>query len=44
VWFGAAGAFPVHVAIVTTIGVALFLLLAHQVLDGIVAVLAGPVR
>jgi len=37
VWFGAAGAFVVHVAIATTIGVALFHLLAHRVLDAFVA-------
>jgi putative Ca2+/H+ antiporter (TMEM165/GDT1 family) len=39
VWLGAAGAFVVHVAIATTIGVALFHLLPHQVLDGIVALM-----
>ncbi|MBV8980001.1 MAG: TMEM165/GDT1 family protein [Acidimicrobiia bacterium] len=45
VWLGAAGAFLVHVAIATTIGVALFALLSHRVVDGIVAVLflAGAV-
>jgi Ca2+/H+ antiporter, TMEM165/GDT1 family len=37
VWFGAAGAFLVHVVIATTIGVALFHLVPHRVLDGIVA-------
>ena len=37
VWVGAAGAFLVHVVIATTIGVALFLLVPHRVLDGIVA-------
>jgi Ca2+/H+ antiporter, TMEM165/GDT1 family len=37
VWFGAAGAFVVHVVIATTIGVALFRLLPHRVLDAIVA-------
>jgi Ca2+/H+ antiporter, TMEM165/GDT1 family len=37
VWLGAAGAFVVHVVIATTIGVALFHLLPHRVLDGIVA-------
>ncbi len=43
VWLGAAGAFVVHVVIATTIGVALFHLLPHQLLDGIVALtfLAG---
>ena len=39
VWLGAAGAFAVHVLIATTIGVALFHLLPHRVLDGIVAVM-----
>jgi Ca2+/H+ antiporter, TMEM165/GDT1 family len=39
VWLGAAGAFVVHVVIATTIGVALFHLLPHQVLDGIVALM-----
>jgi Ca2+/H+ antiporter, TMEM165/GDT1 family len=45
VWLGAAGAFVVHVVIATTIGVALFHLLPHQVLDAIVALmfLAGAV-
>jgi putative Ca2+/H+ antiporter (TMEM165/GDT1 family) len=37
VWLGAAGAFLVHVVIATTIGVALFHLVPHRVLDGIVA-------
>jgi len=37
VWFGAAAAFLVHVVIATTIGVALFHLVPHRVLDGIVA-------
>jgi putative Ca2+/H+ antiporter (TMEM165/GDT1 family) len=37
VWLGAAGAFLVHVVIATTIGVVLFHLLPHRVLDGIVA-------
>jgi Ca2+/H+ antiporter, TMEM165/GDT1 family len=37
VWLGAAGAFLVHVAIATTIGVALFHLLPHRALEGIVA-------
>jgi putative Ca2+/H+ antiporter (TMEM165/GDT1 family) len=36
VWLGAAGAYVVHVVIATTIGVALFHLLPHRVLDGIV--------
>lgn len=39
VWMGAAGAFVVHVVIATTIGVALFHVLPHRVLDGIVAVM-----
>jgi Ca2+/H+ antiporter, TMEM165/GDT1 family len=37
VWLGAAGAFCVHVAIATTVGVALFHLLSHRVLEAIVA-------
>ena len=37
VWIGAAGAFVLHVVIATTIGVALFHLVPHRVLDGIVA-------
>ena len=37
VWCGAAGAFVVHVAIATTVGVALFNLLPHRAVDGIVA-------
>jgi Ca2+/H+ antiporter, TMEM165/GDT1 family len=37
VWLGAATAFVVHVAIAVTIGVALFHLLPHRVVDGIVA-------
>jgi Ca2+/H+ antiporter, TMEM165/GDT1 family len=37
VWIGAAAAFTTHVVIATTIGVALFHLLPHRVLDGIVA-------
>jgi putative Ca2+/H+ antiporter (TMEM165/GDT1 family) len=37
VWLGAAGAFAVHVVIAVTIGVALFHLLPHQVLDAVVA-------
>jgi Ca2+/H+ antiporter, TMEM165/GDT1 family len=39
VWLGAAGAFVVHVAIATTIGVALFHVLPRRILDGIVAVM-----
>jgi len=37
VWIGAAAAFLLHVLIATTIGVALFHLVPHRVLDGIVA-------
>jgi putative Ca2+/H+ antiporter (TMEM165/GDT1 family) len=37
VWLGAAGAFLLHVVIATTIGVALFHLVPHRILDGIVA-------
>jgi Ca2+/H+ antiporter, TMEM165/GDT1 family len=37
VWLGAAGAFVVHVAIATTIGVALFQLLPRRLVDGVVA-------
>ena len=37
VWIGAATAFAVHVVIAVTIGVALFHLLPHQVLDAVVA-------
>jgi putative Ca2+/H+ antiporter (TMEM165/GDT1 family) len=37
VWLGAAAAFVVHVVIAVSIGVALFDLLPHRVLDGIVA-------
>ena len=39
VWLGAAGTFVVHVAIATTIGVALFRLLPHRAVDGIVALM-----
>lgn len=39
VWLGAAGAFVVHVAIATTIGVAVFALLPHRVLELVVAVM-----
>ena len=39
VWFGAAGAFVVHVVIATTIGVALFHLLPHRALDAMVALI-----
>jgi len=37
VWLGAAGAFVVHVAIATTIGVALFAILPKRALDAVVA-------
>src|SRR5580700_5358871 len=36
VWIGAAGAFLVHVAIATTVGVVLFRLLPHRAVEGIV--------
>ena len=39
VWIGAAAAFVVHVVIATTVGVALFHLLPHRVLDGVVALM-----
>ena len=39
VWIGAAAAFLVHVAIATTVGVGLFALVSHRVLEGIVAAL-----
>ena len=39
VWLGAAGAFVVHVAIATTVGVALFAVLPRQAIDGVVAAL-----
>jgi Ca2+/H+ antiporter, TMEM165/GDT1 family len=39
VWIGAAGAFLVHVVIATTIGVALFHLIPHRILEGIVALM-----
>ena len=45
VWLGACAAFLVHVVIAVTIGVSLFHLLPHRVVDGVVAVLflAGAV-
>jgi putative Ca2+/H+ antiporter (TMEM165/GDT1 family) len=45
VWIGAAVAFAVHVVIAVSIGVALFKLLPHRVVDALVAVLflAGAV-
>ena len=39
VWLGAAAAFLVHVVIATTIGVALFRIVPHRVLEGLVAVM-----
>ena len=39
VWLGAAAAFLVHVAIATTVGVALFAFLPHRVVEGVVALL-----
>jgi Ca2+/H+ antiporter, TMEM165/GDT1 family len=39
VWMGAAAAFVIHVVIAVTIGVALFHLVPHRVLDGIVALM-----
>ena len=39
VWLGAAGAFAVHVAIATTIGVAIFAVLPKRAVDGVVAAL-----
>jgi putative Ca2+/H+ antiporter (TMEM165/GDT1 family) len=39
VWFGAAGAFAVHVVIATTVGVGLFHVLPHRAVAGVVAVL-----
>ncbi|MHB8466998.1 MAG: TMEM165/GDT1 family protein, partial [Acidimicrobiales bacterium] len=39
VWLGAAAAFLVHAVIATTIGVGLFHVLPHRVVDGVVAAL-----
>jgi putative Ca2+/H+ antiporter (TMEM165/GDT1 family) len=39
VWLGAAAAFLVHVAIATTVGVALFHVLPHRAVDAVVALL-----
>ncbi|MFZ0665592.1 MAG: TMEM165/GDT1 family protein [Acidimicrobiales bacterium] len=39
VWLGAAAAFTVHVVIATTVGVALFHIVPHRVLEAIVAFL-----
>jgi putative Ca2+/H+ antiporter (TMEM165/GDT1 family) len=45
VWLGAAVAFAVHVVIAVSVGVALFKLLPHRIVDGLVALLfaAGAV-
>ena len=45
VWFGAAAAFVVHVAIAVTVGVAIFHLFGHRVVEVVVAVtfMAGAV-
>jgi Ca2+/H+ antiporter, TMEM165/GDT1 family len=45
VWLGAAGAFVVHVAIAMTVGVALFAVLPHRAVEGVVTALfvAGAV-
>ena len=37
VWLGAAGAFVVHAAIATTVGMTIFRLLPHRALDAVVA-------
>ena len=44
VWLGAALAFVVHVVIAVTVGAALFHLVPHRVLEGLVAAMffAGP--
>lgn len=39
VWLGAAGAFLVHVGVATTVGVGLFHLVPHRVLEAIVAMM-----
>ncbi|HEY7135952.1 MAG TPA: TMEM165/GDT1 family protein [Acidimicrobiia bacterium] len=39
VWLGAAGAFLVHVVIAVSVGAALFAVLPHRVVEGVVAVL-----
>ena len=41
VWVGAASAFFIHVAIAVTIGVAVFNVLPHRVLDFVIAVMFG---
>jgi putative Ca2+/H+ antiporter (TMEM165/GDT1 family) len=37
VWLGAAGAFVVHVIIAVTLGLAIFVILPHRVVEGLVA-------
>jgi putative Ca2+/H+ antiporter (TMEM165/GDT1 family) len=39
VWAGAAAAFTAHVVIAVSVGVALFKILPHQAVDGLVAAL-----
>jgi putative Ca2+/H+ antiporter (TMEM165/GDT1 family) len=39
VWLGAAGAFVIHVVVATTVGVGLFHLLPHRLLEAIVSVM-----
>jgi putative Ca2+/H+ antiporter (TMEM165/GDT1 family) len=39
VWLGAAAAFVVHVVIAVTLGVALFHLLSHRLVDGVVSMM-----
>ena len=39
VWVGAAAAFTVHVTIATTVGAAIFAVLSHRAVDGVVAAL-----
>jgi Ca2+/H+ antiporter, TMEM165/GDT1 family len=39
VWLGAAGAFAVHVAIAVSVGVALFAILPHRLVDPVVAIM-----
>jgi Ca2+/H+ antiporter, TMEM165/GDT1 family len=41
VWLGAAAAFVLHVAIAVTIGVALFAVLPHRAIEGLVAAMFG---
>ena len=48
VWLGAAAAFSIHVVIAVSIGVALFTILPHRAVDGVVtlrnSVAADPAR